>query len=398
MNQNTSTQHFAAGATLFEHGDDAAHAYMILAGQIEISAEQGGRHVVIANLGPNEVFGELALISEQPRTATARALEDTEVMVITRDHLQKVIDSADPLLTNLLRGNLGRFVWTQRFMLQNTTGDTESDSLQKKAEGEHALQQALDTAIRENQFELFYQPVVSLGNGLVTGFEALIRWRHPERGLVSPGEFIPVAEKSGQIVTMGYWALEQALADLKTFVHARPQSTANPELFMSVNVSGRQLLELEEIERLGQLLRNSGVNPQQVKLEITESLLVDDPMHAAVALNKVRDQGVRLAIDDFGTGYSSLSYLHLFPLDTLKIDRSFVSNMLEDERRFRIVRAISRLARDLDLDIIAEGIEWHEEMDKLRSLECDYVQGFLMARPMPGREVEDLLARNPDFR
>ena len=398
MNQNTSTQHFAAGATLFEHGDDAAHAYMILAGQIEISAEQGGRHVVIANLGPNEVFGELALISEQPRTATARALEDTEVMVITRDHLQKVIDSADPLLTNLLRGNLGRFVWTQRFMLQNTTGDTESDSLQKKAEGEHALQQALDTAIRENQFELFYQPVVSLGNGLVTGFEALIRWRHPERGLVSPGEFIPVAEKSGQIVTMGYWALEQALADLKTFEHARPQNTANPELFMSVNVSGRQLLELEEIERLGQLLRNSGVNPQQVKLEITESLLVDDPMHAAVALNKVRDQGVRLAIDDFGTGYSSLSYLHLFPLDTLKIDRSFVSNMLEDERRFRIVRAISRLARDLDLDIIAEGIEWHEEMDKLRSLECDYVQGFLMARPMPGREVEDLLARNPDFR
>lgn len=398
MKQHANTEHFPAGATLFEHGDDATHAYMILQGQIEISAEQGGRHVVIANLGPNEVFGELALISEQPRTATARALDDTEVMVITRDHLQKVIDSADPLLTNLLRGNLGRFVWTQRFMLQNTTGDTGSDSLQKKAEGELALQRELDEAVRQRQFELFYQPVVSLDSGRVAGFEALIRWRHPERGLVSPGEFIPVAEKTGQIVAMGYWALEQALTDLRSFEAARPEGDANPELFMSVNVSGRQLLELEEIERLGQLLRESGVNPQQVKLEITESLLVDDPMHAAVALNKVRDQGVRLAIDDFGTGYSSLSYLHLFPLDTLKIDRSFVSNMLDDERRFRIVRAISRLARDLDLDIIAEGIEQHAEMDKLRSLECDYVQGFLMARPMPGSDAEELLARNPDFR
>lgn len=398
MEQQTNTEHFPAGATLFEHGDAAAHAYMIIDGQIEISAEQGGRHVVIAKLGPNEVFGELALISEQPRTATARALDDTEVMVITRDHLQRVIDAADPLLTNLLRGNLGRFVWTQRFMLQNTSGDSGSDSLQKKAEGELALQRELDEAIRKQEFELFYQPVVSLESGLISGFEALIRWRHPRRGLVSPGEFIPVAEKTGQILPMGYWALEQALSDLRAFEAALPRGAGNTGLFMSVNVSGRQLLELEEIERIGQLLRSTGVNPEQVKLEITESLLVDDPMHAAVALNRVRDQGVRLAIDDFGTGYSSLSYLHLFPLDTLKIDRSFVSNMLDDERRFRIVRAISRLARDLDLDIIAEGIEQHQEMEKLRSLECDYVQGFLMARPTPARDVETLLARNPDFR
>ncbi|XOZ32824.1 EAL domain-containing protein [Halomonadaceae bacterium KBTZ08] len=395
MTDDADTEHYPCGTTLFEHGDDASHAYMILSGRIEISVQQGGHHVVISNLGPHEVFGELALISHQPRTATARALDDTDVMVITREHLQRVIDNADPLLTNLLQGNLGRFAWTQRFMLQHTNDFAGADSLQKKAESELSLQNALATAIQQQQFELFYQPVIGLESGTIVGFEALIRWRHPDHGLVSPGEFIPVAEKTGQIVEMGYWALEQALHDLKNF--ERANGTGQTPLFMSVNVSGRQLLELEEIERLGQVLKASGVDPQQVKLEITESLLVDNPMHAAVALNKLREKGVRLAIDDFGTGYSSLSYLHLFPLDTLKIDRSFVSNMLDDERRFRIVRAISRLARDLELDIIAEGIEHPEEMDKLRELECDCAQGFLMARPMPADDIQAVLARHPRF-
>lgn len=395
MTDDADTEHYPSGTTLFEHGDGATHAYMILSGRIEISVEQGGHHVVISNLGPHEVFGELALISHQPRTATARALEDTDVMVITREHLQRVIDNADPLLTNLLQGNLGRFAWTQRFMLQHTSDFAGADSLQKKAESELALQNDLDVAIQQQQFELFYQPIISLNTSTIVGFEALIRWRHPQHGLVSPGDFIPVAEKTGQIVEMGCWALEQALQDLKAFEHATGDE--QPPLFMSVNVSGRQLLELEEIERLGRVLNASGVNPHQVKLEITESLLVDNPMHAAVALNRVRQKGVRLAIDDFGTGYSSLSYLHLFPLDTLKIDRSFVANMLNNERRFRIIRAISRLARDLELDIIAEGIEQPEEMQKLRELECDYAQGFLMARPMPAGDAIALLARPPSF-
>ena len=396
MSQDAQTHRFATGETLFKHGDAANHAYMILDGRIEISVEQGGRHVVIADLGPNEMFGELALMSDQPRSATARAAVATEVMVITREHLQSVIDSADPLLTNLLRGNLGRFATAQHFMIKNTSHDSASGSLQKRAEHELAAEKQLETAIREQQFQLHYQPVIRLSNGRIAGFEALIRWHHPDRGMVFPAEFIPLAEKNGQILDIGHWVLERALADLKRFESA--QLDDNPDLFMCVNVSGRQLLELTEIERIEQLLADSGVEPQKVKLEITESLLVDDPTHAAVALEQLRKKGVRLAIDDFGTGYSSLSYLHLFPLDTLKIDRSFVSNMLSEERRFRIVCAISRLARDLQLEIIAEGIEQPEEMNKLRELECDYVQGFLTARPMPAANVQSLLAKNPSFR
>jgi EAL domain-containing protein (putative c-di-GMP-specific phosphodiesterase class I) len=376
---------------------------------VEISTRQMGKKLVFANLGPREVFGELALISQQPRTATALALEETEVLIITRKHLQELIDSADPLLTNLLQGYLGRFMWTQRFMLNNSSGHLHAggESLQKQADRELALEKEIDQAIQNRNFELFYQPVVCLRSGRIAGFEALMRWRHPSRGLVSPLEFIGLAEKTGQIVDMGYWALEKALGDLRKFQAASDragigetgdgESQSNNELFMSVNVSGRQLLELEEIERLGQLLANSGVAPERVKLEITESLLVDDPAHAAVALGKLREKGVRLAIDDFGTGYSSLSYLHMFPLDTLKIDHSFVSNMLKDERRFRIVRAISRLARDLDLEVIAEGIETPQELQKLRELECDYIQGFLFARPIPSAEIETLLASHPFY-
>ncbi|MCP1727824.1 EAL domain-containing protein (putative c-di-GMP-specific phosphodiesterase class I) [Natronospira proteinivora] len=390
---------FDAGETIFHRGEPGDHAYLIRSGQVEISTDQGGKKVVIANLGPGEVFGELALISHQARTATATTTRDTEATVISTERLQAAIDSADPLLQTLLRGNLGRFIWTQRFMLQHASPKSEDSSLAHQAERDRNVEAEIGRAIKTREFELFYQPIVDLEKGHIAGFEALMRWRHPDRGTVSPGEFIGVAEATGQIVAMGAWALEEALEQLKGFQAIVDQQALDeqPPLFMSVNVSGRQLLELDEIEHLGAVLKQSGVAPERIKLEITESLLVDDPMHAAIALQQLRDLGVRLAIDDFGTGYSSLSYLHLFPLDTLKIDRSFVQDMIHDPRRERIVRAISGLARDLDLNIIAEGVENEEELASLNRFECDYVQGFLMAKPQTADQIRQLLAGAPRF-
>jgi diguanylate cyclase len=396
MSDNVPEKTFPKEEIIFHRGDQGNDAYLIQSGNVEISTDQGGKKVVIANLGAGEVFGELALISQQARSATATATEETRVLVITRDRLHAAIDRADPLLQTLLRGNLGRFIWTQRFMLQHAAPQSSGTSLESQAQREEEVEADIQRGIKSQEFELYYQPIIDIREGRIAGFEALMRWMHPDKGAVSPSEFIPVAEATGQIVPMGCWALEEALNALKHFQEV-VNDHEHPPLFMSVNVSGRQLLEMDEIERLGEVLKASGVDPEYIKLEITESLLVDDPMNAAVSLQELRNKGVRLAIDDFGTGYSSLSYLHLFPLDTLKIDRSFVSDMVRDPRRERIVRAISRLARDLELNIIAEGVENQEELESLNRFECDFVQGFFMARPQTEDAVAELLASRPTF-
>ena len=395
MDKDAGIRSVAAGEQIFEQGGHGKIAFLVERGSVEIATEQGGRDLVIATLGPGEVFGEMALISNQPRNASARALEDTELTVITPERLQTVLNEADPLLTRLLRSNLGRFSWTQRFMLQ-TAGHSAGDvPLKHLAEEQERIEKAIHQGMLNEEFTLFYQPVIDTGSQKIAGFEALMRWQHPERGVVSPAEFMDVAENSGQIVSLGFRALEQALSDLKAF--EQTLGTDAQELFMSVNLSARQLLDAEEVDRLVALIDESGVPARRVKLEITESLLVDDPEFAASALESLKAKGVRLAIDDFGTGYSSLSYLHLFPLHTLKVDRSFVSNMFRDDRRFSIVRAIVRLAKDLGLHIIAEGIETERERDTLCELQCDALQGFLLERPKPADDIHELLARNRNY-
>ena len=205
-----------------------------------------------------------------------------------------------------------------------------------------------------------------------------------------------VAEQTGQIIELGSFALREALRDLRRFQERLDNSaglSAPSGLFMSVNLSVRQLLEPREIDRLVDIVRDSGVAPERIKLEITESLLVDDPAHAPLALEHIRSTGVKLAIDDFGTGYSSLSYLHLYPLDTLKIDRSFVQGVRKEPRRMRILKAIVHLARDLGFSVVAEGIETEDELNAIRALECDFLQGFLLSKPIPAELILTRLRR-----
>ncbi|MCP1727825.1 EAL domain-containing protein (putative c-di-GMP-specific phosphodiesterase class I) [Natronospira proteinivora] len=404
-------EQFAAGEQIFAQGDLGDKAYFIDRGSVDISAEQGGRRVVIARLKAGDLFGELALINQQTRSATAVAVEPTEVVAITAAQLDRALKGANPLLRKLLQVNLGRFQWTQQFMLQNTESGDAGQPLEKRAKRDLALEKEIETAIGERQFEMHYQPIIALRGGNTVGFEALMRWRHPRRGLLYPAEFIEVAERTGQIVEMGRFALEESLNALKAFqmlssgagASPRPPLTALAEaapeprprsrdpLFMSINVSGRQLFELQEIDTIGDLVMASGVDPKQVKLEITESLLVDDPGHAAAALQMLREYGMKIALDDFGTGYSSLSYLHQFPMDTLKIDQTFVSTMGRDPKSYRIVRAIVGLAQELGMETIAEGIERNNQLAGLREIECDYGQGYLMSRPASFREARKLL-------
>ncbi len=213
---------------------------------------------------------------------------------------------------------------------------------------------------------------------------------------MSPVEFIPLSEETGLIVEFGRLALETALRDQRAFTESF--ATAFPHLprpFMSVNVSGRQLSDLGEIDQLAKIISASGVDAREVKLEITESLMMENPEHAAQALKKLKALGVSIAIDDFGTGYSSLSYLHQFTLDTLKIDRAFITNMDKSENSRRIVRSIAQLALALELDIVAEGIEEKAQMDALKDLGCQYAQGFLMSKPLPAADAVKLIESKP---
>ena len=271
------------------------------------------------------------------------------------------------------------------------------------------LETDLRQAIPRNELRLYYQPIVSLATGRITGFEALVRWQHPTRGLVSPIEFIPVAEETGLILPIGEWVLREACLTAKDWQRAFPNQTP---LTISVNLSGRQFVQPNLSEKIDQILCETGIERQSLKLEITESAIMENPESAVreapgegsiSILEHLRSLGVQLGIDDFGTGYSSLSRLYRFPINTLKIDKSFIKRMdsgSEDKHGpspGKIVRAIVTLAHNLGLDVTAEGIETPEQLARLRELGCESGQGYLFSKPVEAVKAEALIAAQPQW-
>jgi EAL domain-containing protein (putative c-di-GMP-specific phosphodiesterase class I) len=244
----------------------------------------------------------------------------------------------------------------------------------------------LRRAIDERQLVLYYQPKVSSRDGRIAGLEALIRWNHPTRGLIHPGEFIPILEESGLILEVGSWVLEQASED---FCGWSDKGLAPPRV--AVNVSPVQLKHDNFIDDLASALHINKPGHAGIDIEITEGVIVDDLEDCIRKLTTVRELGVQVAIDDFGTGYSSLRYLARLPIDTLKIDRSFVSMMTETPNDLAIVSAIIVLAHGLNLDVVAEGVETEEQRKILRLLRCDHMQGFLFSKPVPKNMIEEML-------
>ena len=256
------------------------------------------------------------------------------------------------------------------------------------------LEMDLRTALEREEFRNFYQPIVSLDSGRITGFEALLRWQHPSRGLLSPLEFIPVAEETGMIREIGWWNLQRACRQISVWNACRNSS---PPLTMSVNLSVKQFLQPNLAAEIGKLLREVGLPPDILKLEITESTVMADPSAAVEMLLQIKSLGVQLSIDDFGTGYSSLSYLHRFPLDTLKIDSSFTKAMGQAGDSMEIVRTILPMANSLRLNVIAEGVETAEQLAILRKLRCEYAQGYYFSKPVTAEEAGVLLGKNPKW-
>jgi EAL domain-containing protein (putative c-di-GMP-specific phosphodiesterase class I) len=242
------------------------------------------------------------------------------------------------------------------------------------------LEAALREAIDEARFPVLYQPIVRLADRRVVGFEALVRWEDPEKGVLSPAAFVPLAEETGLIVEIGDHVLRTACRQMRAWRDATPSAD---DVVMSVNVSARQIAVGDMLDRLDSALDESGLATRSLKLEITESMLVADPEAAEALLEAVRSRGIRLALDDFGTGHSALAYLQRFPIDTLKIDRSFVGQLREGGEAEGIVDTIVALADHLKLDVVAEGVETEDQMDRVRRLGCNLGQGFLFAAPLP---------------
>lgn len=253
------------------------------------------------------------------------------------------------------------------------------------------LERDLHIALEQNQFVACFQPIVSLADGEVAGFEALARWNHPERGMLSPAVFIDLAEETGQVTQIDFDIFRAALRQLRLWIEQFPQY---PSLFVSVNLSARDFMQPDLVETICGIQESENVDAPRIRLEITESVFLDDSSCVATYVDRLRQKGFHISIDDFGTGYSSLSYLHQYPVDCLKIDRLFVRQLTSHERSTSIVRTIAMLAGSLRIPVVAEGIETAGDLDALRSLGIDYGQGYYFAKPMTKTEASAFLGEN----
>ena len=251
--------------------------------------------------------------------------------------------------------------------------------MKEQIQNRRLLERDLRKALVRGELEVHYQALVAADTGIAVGYEALLRWRHPERGMISPLDFIPIAEENGQIIPIGAWVLREALMEASTW----PE-----DIFISINLSPVQMKDAKLVSNIFMALSTSGVCPSRVELEITESVLLTDNEENLAILHKIRDLGVKIVMDDFGTGYSSLSYLRAFPFDKIKIDRCFVTDLAEKSDSQAIVSAVIKLAEELGMCTLAEGVENIEQLERLRRTGCEQVQGFLFSRARPGSELE----------
>ena len=383
---------FKKGDILLREGEQGDVAYVIESGSVEVLIQRDGALIQIGTRGPGSIIGEMAMIDDKPRTATIRAIEDCQVLEISRDDFSRRVDSADPILKMVMRVVMARYrdmmsrsqiiqLPAAAMMTENAENSNEFHDLAVNAIKIH---HELKNALEKNELLLYYQPIISLQDMKIAGFEALMRWKHPEKGLIPPGVFIPVAEESGLIVELSQWALAVSCDAIKELTQAANQKLlADKPLFVSVNFSVKDFSTGNFSDKVKQTLRQKAIDPAHIHLEITESLLMEAPGPAKLALEDCHKAGISVSIDDFGTGYSSLSYLHFFPISTLKIDQSFIRSMDGEPSSKVLVNSIIGLAHNMGIKVIAEGIENEHEAVTLKELGCEECQGYWFARPMP---------------
>ncbi len=369
--------YLAPGDCLFRQGDEGECAYIVESGRIRITATRRGTELTLNEMGPGEMLGELALLDAGPRTASAWAADEATLTVVTRSQIDERLARAEPVLRLLMRQAMRHL----RREIQDSSlpGESSPPMIERIR-----LETELAAGIDSGELELWYQPIVNLARREIEGFEALVRWRSPTRGLVPPGDFIPLAEETGLVVTLGNWVLHTACEAL-----SRLGPVADGK-FVCVNVSGRQLERAGFAHGVRDTLAKTGIDAARLHLEVTEGVLIQSPV-ARATLHECKDIGVALLLDDFGTGYSSLAYLNQLPFDGIKIDRTFAAKMTEEGDGNKLVVAMLSLAQQLGRGVIMEGIETAEQRDALRRLGGNVCQGYFFCRPVPARELAEVL-------
>ena len=393
-----------AGEVLFRQAEQGECAFVIESGAIEIYAERGGEREVIARLGANDIFGEMALLGDRIRSASASAVEPTRLLVVTQEHVNERLIAADPMTRHLLRIVVLRcremLAWVRSgqphrigSLPQAMSPDDRLDDIDEEggqaadrelAFGRLRTERELEQALERQEFQLHLQPIVRLSDAGVAGYEALIRWYKPGHGRVPPDQFIPVAEQSDLINRIGLWVIETGCDHLLVLDEShRRHRPKHPPLFLTVNLSARQIDDPNLLPALSrQVARLEGLGCR-IKLEVTESLMIGNVVGMQAFIAHCRALGVQVVLDDFGTGYCSLSYLHLFEVHTMKLDRSFVRGMAVSDASEKVVKGVTGIAHSLGLDIVVEGVETADQAAQARGLGIDYAQGYYFGRPAP---------------
>ncbi len=397
MSSSSAQKVYKAGAVIMRQGDKGESAYIIEEGSVEIFIQrEDGAEQTVGTRGPGSIIGEMAIIDNAPRTATVRAVQNCTLLEITQEDFSRRLKNADPVLRMTIQVILTRYrdTLTRAEIRRLTDSWPPAESIElgytEHTDAVETIKIASDfkVALDKREIALHYQPIVNLKTGKVAGFEALMRWQHPQKGFISPAVFIPIIEENGLIVEASRWALHEAC---KTLKRIESQTGHNRELHMSVNFSSTDFSSENFVNTIYNIISESDVDPKQIHLEITERLLMQQPDNAKDTLLMCRKAGMGIAIDDFGTGYSSLSYLHYFPIDTLKVDQSFIRTMRKDPGASELVRSIVGLGKNLKMHVVAEGIESKEEAKMLHDMGCDMAQGYFFAKPMPERDLIQIL-------
>lgn len=361
MHDLGAKQSFQSGEVIIQHGDPGDCAYLIEEGTVKISIPNDiGEFVSVGVRGTGSLIGEMALIDSAPRTATIVAEQDCTVYRITKDDFSARLANIDPMVRMVIQIILARYRDTLAHAnIRPSDIAVNEEHVELSADEQNDVVEKIKMAnefkeaIDNNKLTLHYQPTIDLKTGEIVGFESLMRWIDPVRGFVPPDIFIPIAEETGLILEASRWALKESCAALQRI---EKHTGIRGSLFMAINFSSRDFASDGFFDSVQETLNHTNLKPEQVHVEITERLLIDQPEHARKTLHECRDEGMGIAIDDFGTGYSSLSYLHYFPIDTLKVDRSFIVNMHEDETNMALARSIVMLGQNLKMKTIAEGI------------------------------------------
>jgi len=397
MEASQTRKIFKAGDIIMRQGEHGDCAYIIEKGLVEILIEKSNGLIQrVGTRGAGTIIGEMAMVDNEPRIATIKAMEECSLLEITRSDFSRRLKNADPVLQITTQVILTRYrdMLTRATIMKEAAGYPTPEELERgyleQANTIETIKMANEfrAAIGTDQLSLHYQPIMNLVNGHVDGFEALMRWNHPEKGPISPAVFIPIAEDTGLIVEASRWALREACRALRRI---ESKVGLDRSLFMSVNFSSTDFAEENFLDQLYTILSETDVEPSKVHLEITERLLMNQPQNAKETLTMCRKAGLGIAIDDFGTGYSSLSYLHYYPIDTLKIDQSFIRNMLQDKTSLELVKSIIALGKNMNMKIIAEGVEHAEEAQILMEMGCERAQGYHFSRPHSEKDITDKL-------